>query len=204
MIIWKEWFNFKNASQTHENKTNQRKPPEDSGHVGKKGAVLSENCGTEAFTQHFYCLEATSFWLKSKVLSAVHSATFHWSSHGEMKEVLFLASRTTTWFHQERRLGRMKKSLFSTQGQIERTTVCGARKTLMTSFRPMIATARRSWFLWQLWTVKFPSCTPLTSLRHKCRLLSRASKRGVMASTQTQGHEERLLVDARWRPFSLL
>ena len=32
----------------------------------------------------------------------------------------------------------MKKSLFSTQFQIERTTVCGARKTLMTSFRPMI------------------------------------------------------------------
>ena len=38
--------------------------------------------------------------------------------------------------------GLMKKSLFSTQGQIERTTVCGARKTLMTSFRPMIVTAR--------------------------------------------------------------
>ena len=52
----------KNGSilKTHENKTNQRKPPEDSGHVGKKGAVLSKKCGTEAFTQHFYCLEATS------------------------------------------------------------------------------------------------------------------------------------------------
>ena len=44
----------------HENKTNQQKHPEDSGHVGKKGAVLGKKSGTEAFTQHFYCLEATS------------------------------------------------------------------------------------------------------------------------------------------------
>ena len=93
--------------------------------------------------------------------------------------------------------GRMKKSLFSTQGQIERTTVCGARKTLMTLFKPMIVTARRLWFLWHLWTVKFPSCTALTSLRRKWSLLSLASKRGGMASTQIQGHEERLQVDAR-------
>ena len=152
---------LKNASKTYKNKTNQRKPPEDSRCVGKKGTVFSKKCSTKAFTQHFYCLEATSLWLKSKVLSAVHNATFHWSSHG----VLFMASWTASWFHQERRLDGRKKSLFSTQDQIERTTVCDARKTLMTSFIPMVVTARRSWFLWQLWTVKFPSCTHLTSIR---------------------------------------
>ena len=66
-----------------------------------------------------------------------------------------------------------------------------------------MVTARRSWFLRQLWTVKFPSCTPSTSLRRKWSSLFRAPKRGGMASTQIQGHEERLLVDARWRPSSL-
>ena len=71
----------------------------------KKGAVLNKKGGTEAYTQQFYCSEATSLWLKSEVLSAVHSATFDWSSHGAKKEVLFmLASWTTSWFHQERRL----------------------------------------------------------------------------------------------------
>ena len=65
--FWKERFNFKNASQTHEGKTNQRKLSEDSGHdVKKKGAVLSKKCGTEAFTQHFFCLGLLRYDSKTK------------------------------------------------------------------------------------------------------------------------------------------
>ena len=124
---------------------------------------------------------------------------FTWSKegssvHGFLKNQL-ISPRTS--------FGRMKKYLFSTQGQIEITTVCGARKSLMTSFRPMIVTVRRSWFCGncersnshraRLWQVS----------AGKWSLLSRASKRGGMASTQIRGHEERLLVDAKWRPFSL-
>ena len=45
--------------------------------------------------------------------------------------------------------------------------------------------------------------TPVKVSDGKWSLLSRASKKSGMASTQIQGHEERLLVDARWRPSSL-
>ena len=84
------------------------------------------------------------YWLKSKVLSAVHSATFDWSSHGSKEGSSVHGFLNNQLISSRMLFGRMKKSLFSTQDQIERTTVSSARNTLMTSFRPMIVTARRS------------------------------------------------------------